>query len=427
VGTLDPSSERVARAVGKALHEDGRKARQQPDADRELGRLLRTVRTIGPAPSTKRFPRVWALVAAATLTVTAAAVILVLVGVHPRAPSALTFTVDDLAPANGGAIATNPDHASEVLFSDGSTFDVDPGAHLRVESSSAAGAHLALLDGKVVAHVVHRATSSWGVWAGPFEVQVIGTRFSATWDRVRSRLVVELYEGGVQVVGGTLGQSVTVLAGQRFEAGTGPGDWMVTALKAPPVVAPPQAGAAPPVKAEDGEGVIAPPPDPSAKRAAAGAPGLDWPKLVQKADFETIVTQAGDMGIDRCLATCSLGDLRILADAARYSRHPDLAERCLLALRKRAPSEAATSAFLLARLDESRQRPQEALNWYVEHLREAPDGPYAAEALAGKMRLLQQLGDRPAAARTAREYLSRFPGGVDADTARKIEADAAVP
>ncbi len=420
--TNEPSSERVARAVGKALREDGRKARLRPDGDPELGRLLRTVRAISAPRSTKRFPRVWA---AAAFAVAAAVMTFALVGLHPGVSPALTFTVDDLVRADGVTVATSPDRGSVVRFSDGSTLDVDPGARLRVESSSAAGAHLALLDGKVVAHVVHRTTSSWGMWAGPFEVQVIGTRFSATWDRVQSRLVLDLYEGVVQVVGSTLGRSITVVAGQRFEAGTGPGDWTVTALKAPPVADSTRPGA-PSVKAEEGERGFALP-DAGSKRAAAGGPGLDWPKLVQQADFETIVAQAGAMGIDRCLAACSLGDLRILADAARYSRHPDLAERCLLALRERAPSEAATSAFLLARLDESRQRPQEALRWYVEHLREAPDGPYAAEALAGKMRMLLELGDRPAAGLAALEYLARFPEAVYAETARKIEADAAVP
>jgi hypothetical protein len=85
----------------------------------------------------------------------------------------------------------------------------------------------------------------------------------------------------------------------------------------------------------------------------------------------------------------------------------------------RSPSDAASAAFLLARLEESRDA-HKALSWYERNLDEAPNGAYAAEAWAGEMRMLLQTGGPPAAAPAAEQYLERFPGGVHAAKAREI-------
>ena len=86
-----------------------------------------------------------------------------------------------------------------------------------------------------------------------------------------------------------------------------------------------------------------------------------------------------------------------------------------------------TAAFLLARLDEERGRPESALTWYEKYLKEAPNGPYAAEALGGKMRMQLSTGARDEARATAGVYLKRFPGGVAAASAAKILANAHNP
>ena len=109
----------------------------------------------------------------------------------------------------------------------------------------------------------------------------------------------------------------------------------------------------------------------------------------------------------------------MLADSARYLGRHALAEQSLLALRGRSPSDAASAAFLLARLEEGRD-PRKALSWYEKSLAEAPSGAYAAEAVAGKMRALLQTGGAAAAAPAAEQYLRRFPSGVYAAKARDV-------
>jgi hypothetical protein len=294
-----------------------------------------------------------------------------------------------------------------------------------VESSSAAGARLTLVDGRTIAHVVHRSRAIWTVAAGPFEVEITGTRFGAHWDAIRERLSVELYEGSVQVVGGALAAPIPVRAGQRLEAGEGPGNWLLTSLDGPANTlasarsAPETAG---PALASERSPLSDPStnvPAGSGSTSRSVVPTFDWPALLGRADFDGIVRQADDFGIERCFSTCSSGDLRMLADSARYLGRYALAERSLLALRKRSPSDAANAAFLLGRLEESRH-PNKALSWYEKSLQEEPGGAYAAEAWAGKMRVLLQSGGASAAAPAAKQYLERLPSGVDADRAREI-------
>lgn len=409
----------AASSLGRLLH-DGGNGTATRDSDPELDRLLRTVRASPNARAPRRNWAPWAFAAA------------VLVGVvafewRKRDGSALTFEADGVAESAHAAIAANAGRVVDLHFSDGSAFDVEPGTLVRVESSSSSGARLSLLEGKTVAHVVHRAKSSWSVTAGPFEVQITGTRFGASWDAAKRRLSVELYEGSVQVVGGSFVAPIAVRAGQRLEAGSGSGNWLLTSLDGPN-------GAAATPSRSTGATPAAPPPPalPSTEKGVAQndlAPhsattrAFEWTQMLERADFEGIVREANDYGIERCLATCAAQNLRTLADSARYLGRFPLAERTLLALRSRSPADAATAAFLLGRLEESRD-PAQALAWYERHLREAPNGTYAAEAWAGKMRMLLQIGGPVAARPAAEQYLKRFPNGVRAAAAREILSNA---
>jgi TolA-binding protein len=134
------------------------------------------------------------------------------------------------------------------------------------------------------------------------------------------------------------------------------------------------------------------------------------------------LSQAAERGTGNCLRGCTASDLSALADAARYSGRTDLADQSLHALRNRfaQSSEGRSAAFLLGRLSEGRGAAAEARIWYERYLNETPGGPYAAEALAGKMRTTSTL-DGPSAARAiAEQYLHRYPTGVQAGTARGI-------
>jgi len=115
-------------------------------------------------------------------------------------------------------------------------------------------------------------------------------------------------------------------------------------------------------------------------------------------------------------------DLRSLADAARYTSRNDLAERSLVALRQRfsGSGQSAAAAFLLGRTYESSGQLAAAQRWYETYYSESPDGEFAAEALAGKMRAVATSRGSSAAKPIALEYLSRYPKGVHVKTARKI-------
>jgi ferric-dicitrate binding protein FerR (iron transport regulator) len=413
----DPES--AASALGRLLH-DSRKLRSGAASDSALERLFQAANAGAVARPSALIRHGWALAAAAIAVV---ALVGSVAWFH-RASRELTFSANGVPAHDGTAIAADSGRGVELAFSDGSLFDVEPAARLRVESSEANGARLTLLGGKTIAHVVHRASSRWSVSAGPFEVQVTGTRFATTWDSRSERLSVELYEGSVQIVGGGFTAPIAVRAGQRLEAGKGSGNWLLTSLQGPANVAAvtkvPLANAATPSASGGPEPAASAPPGtlPSSRMAA---PMLDWPTLLGRADFEGIVRQANDLGIERCLSTCASSDLRMLADSARYLGRYALAERSLLALRKRSPADAASAAFLLGRLEEPRDV-HRSIAWYEKNLAEAPGGAYAAEACAGKMRALLQQGGPAAAAPAAEEYLARFPDGVYAGRARDVLA-----
>jgi len=410
--TWDRSAEAEARALAQLLRDGARAERDAQRSDGERERLLRAVHVIAEPRRRQRRAWPWLLAAAAV------ALLVALHGWWPRGPT-LTCRVDGAAQADCTMVSADTGSPVKVRFSDGSTFEVEPGSHLAVESMSSTGSRLTLTGGQTVAHVVQSPGSSWALAAGPFEVRVTGTSFRTGWDPSRQQLSVELYEGSVQVLGTPLGAPVAVHAGQRLEAAASQGQWRIVPTSAPLPVASSSAAAAPDASAPEAtasvpsSGVVAP-------SWQAGASELDWAELMARADFDTIVRQASERGIDRCLSTCPLGELRMLADAARYSRRFDLAERTLRALRRRAPGEAATAAFLLARLNESRGHSADALRWYEQHLQEAPGSSYAAEALAGRMRLLLRTQGPEAARPVAEAYLARFPGGVHVAAARQI-------
>jgi hypothetical protein len=380
------SEEHAAEALGRLLRQTG-KRHSGSDADSELERLLQA----GGGSSSERMPRpVWR-------TGSLVAAVIALVGLlgslewHRHQSAALTFSTNGVPRQGPTAIAADSERAVDLEFSDGTVFHVEPAARLRVESSSPTGARLTLVDGRTIAHVVHRSRTSWNVAAGPFEVEVTGTHFGARWDAIHERLSVELYEGSVQIVGGALAAPVPVRAGQRLEAGKGPGNWLLTSLDGPANTLE-SARSAPEAAGPALAGEQSPLSDARANVPAAsgstrsGAPTFDWPARLGRADFEGILKEANDFGIERCVSTCSSGDLRMLADSARYLGRYALAERSLLALRKRSPSDAANAAFLLGRLEESRD-PNKAVFWYEKSLKEEPGGAYAADAWAGKMRV----------------------------------------
>jgi hypothetical protein len=63
----------------------------------------------------------------------------------------------------------------------------------------------------------------------------------------------------------------------------------------------------------------------------------------------------------------------------------------------------------------------EALRWFEEYLREAPNGALREQALGRSLELVRH-GDPARAHRAAQRYLAEYPGGAYAALAKKVVA-----
>jgi hypothetical protein len=410
--------EHAETAVPPELEQRGRMA---------LARRMRLDAERGPAPT-----RRWYALAGAVAV--AALVAFVVVRLRP-----LSYQVRG-ARSDGpyiGAPATTP---VTVSFADGSSIEAAPGSRLRVDEPRVAGARVLVERGRASVHVQHRTGSAWNFVAGPFDVHVTGTRFDLTWDPSGETVELRLYEGSVEVRGPLAEAPIAVRAGQRFRADLGTRSMTVNDVAAE--VAAPSAGSTAPAGSVDDAPASVPTParpeEPTPAAPSELAPprptpstssSEPWSTLVARGQFETVVAKAGERGTHECEASCSAADLRALADAARYTGRSTVAEGALKALRGRFASakEGRAAAFLLGRMYEARGSLSEAGRWYDTYLSELPSGDLAAEALAGKMRVVQSSSGRAAAEPIARKYLSLYPNGVHVETARGIVAGTPHP
>lgn len=358
------------------------------------------------------------------LTLAAAACVLVAVGTWfaiGERTARVTFEVQGADLSNPNYVVARGDKPAHMKFSDGSTVDLVKSTRLRVQQVTPSGASLVLERGTAVTHVVHRADSNWKLFAGPFEISIVGTRFETDWDPITETLKVDLFEGTLQIGGQRTGESAVLKNGQRFYAVGHNANWSISPIDGGiddlAVVEPEPSTASPSAV-----------PDPSAPtgnttsvvQAAPVRATRDWAAAVAKGEFSRVVTEAESRGIANCLDQCSIADVRYLADAARYTRRFELAEQALMTLRRRSTSQAPAAAYLLGVLNESQGRSSAALRWYDQSASEAPVGRYASEALAGRMRMLVATGQQQAARAAAARYLHDFPRGIGEATAKKI-------
>jgi TolA-binding protein len=365
-----------------------------------------------------------------TYTLAAAAIVVVGLGTWRLWPRPLSYEVHGGSGFDGPYVSASPMSPAELVFSDGSNVKADPGCRLRVDETYRNGARVLLERGSTTSHVAHEKASNWNFVAGPFDVHVTGTRFNLSWDPLMEEVDLRLLEGSVEVRSPLAQGPIVVRAGQRFRATVSSRTLTVMegeSTPAPmPSAAPPAEGAAAAVVAQ--APVNPPPPAAPAlatsRSTSSKAPPRreSWQDLLTRGDFESIVVAANGRGFDACITGCAAGDLRSLADAARYTGRGELAEKCLLALRQRFPTSAnaAAAAFMLGRTQETRNQPTSAQRWYETYLAESPDGEFAAEALAGKMRVVTTTRGPAAAKPLALEYLRRYPQGVHVKIARRI-------
>jgi hypothetical protein len=378
------------------------------------------------------------LVVGLVLTAAAASVVL-LASKWNETPASLGFRVVDEA----GVPHPAPDVASagRIEFSDGSRMTVAAEARASVTAIDAQGARVRLEHGRLSAHVVHLPKASWSIAAGPYQILVTGTAFDVSWTPETNALELWIRHGSVLVKGPNAGQGLAVFAGQHLLASAESGQIVLDAMAPTASPARPLATTVPTPAA-----TLAPSPSPPSERSSmsprespralrpalrASAPesSLAWPQSLARGDFQRILDEAARRGIDEVLANATSGDLAALADAARYRRRNDLAQRTLLAQRQRFPQTMAgrDAAFFLGMLDESRagrEARASALEWYGRYLAEHPAGRYGEQALGRRLVLFDSLHDRSAAREAAASYLAQFPSGPYVAKARRlVESD----
>lgn len=412
------NDELKAREFGKLLQRAA--AEMAPSSWQDYG-MSRLVRSVSVLRHSSRPRPTWSAMALAAASVALVAGGLWLT-VGRSATSAVNFKVVGADLGNRNYVVAPADAPTRMKFSDGSSVELEPTSRLRVQQLTPHGATVVLERGRSVTSVEHHEGSNWKVLAGPFEISVVGTRFQTDWDPATETLSVDLYEGTLKIEGQRLGESATLQKGQRFRAIGHNTSWSISPIESgsDTVVSAPSATdeAQPQADLSEGEpgGAAALVASPKPSR-----PGLtEWASAMARGEFDRVVSEAEARGIASCLEQCSTVDVRILADAARYTRRFGLAEQALQALRRRSPAEAPSAAYLLGALNESQGRSMAALRWYEHCVAEAPAGRVVSEAQAGRLRMLVATNQIDAAKSAAQLYLKEHPRGVGEPTARKI-------
>jgi TolA-binding protein len=357
----------------------------------------------------------------------AAASVVAALGPSLLRKSPLTYVMRGGEIQAGGYFRIGEQAQPIIRFSDGSRLDLMAGARGRVATVDAHGARVMLDDGEAYVDVVPREGARWLFDAGPFLVRVQGTEFTLAWKADEGRLDLRLQKGAVSVTGPVSEQAIALRAGQWLTVRLSTHEVFVRNLDSEPPASSGPAVAPSPASRPTAAPPVPEPVQPSSRarqrHPARSAPpkDFDWASARADGDWERILDHATGRGLARTLAERSSEDLALLADAAHYLGHDDIAERVLLAQRQRFPgsTRAKDAAFLLGRIVEARPGgAMQALGWYDRHLEEAPTGVYASEALGRKMTVLARLQGERAARPVAREYLRRYPGGTYARAAR---------
>ncbi len=309
--------------------------------------------------------------------------------------SALLDTSDA---AEGRLLATEA-LRSTVQFSDRSQITLEPHTTLRLRVKESGQVVARLTQGKMSVHVEHHEETDYRFHAGPYEVRVIGTAFSLSYEPKTMKMHLHLTEGNV-VVRDQAGGTKKVAAGQQ--------------LRLPEVT---EAPSSPALPAEENTKDTTPSEQESAEKTAeqpAAKPSFpSYRALARKGKFAEIVSAARREGVDHVLNTKSAFELNELAQAARYTGNLRLAVKVFEHLRARhSNSSPGTNApFFLGRIAEESGNWNRALALYGRYLGNSSSGLYAAEALGRKMNLIQKTQGPQAARSVAQKYVRRFPDG----------------
>lgn len=421
-----PSGHSVLTELGRQIASEQDAALAEHDLSAVRLRVLQETLALPLRPRRSR-AGVYALGGA---VVAAAALTFLILGLERSAePDHLQFRVGGKA-VEGDALdnwwSAPADQPLPIEFSDGTTVALEPKSRARVLEVGQAGAHIVLESGASSIHVVPRESARWQVSAGPFLVQVVGTRFDLEWVADDDVFVLRLHEGKVNLSGCLFGEGRSVVAGETVRASCKTRQYEIATRDASASAAAARASAVPPGTASpapeagdrgEGEGEK----HAAGEHAAQRAPS--WKQLAHAGKYKQALEAANASGFDEVLDEASASDLALLGDAARYSGKPGQAIAAYERLRTRFPgtSRAATAAYSLARTHfDQRGAYGEATRWFQQYLQEQPSGPLAREARGRLMESLERSGDGAGARRIAEAYLKRYPEGPHATVAKGL-------
>lgn len=383
-----------------------------------------------PAVTTRRSRR-WSGVALGFAAGTAVTLALVAAWIW-RDPRPLTYVVRGAhgrslqAPAIARPWAAGAEPVT-LSFSDGSLLVLQKRGEAIVNRVGSRGADVRLARGELRADVQHTGRSAWHVSAGPFVVNVTGTRFSTSWQPAEGRLVVTLREGRVVVGGAMLGEGVPMQPGQQLEAQLSTGRYTVAPVGA---LADQDAAGAPDEVGEVGvvtSGAVPVIPDPPKGSGdvipAVRAPNPpSWRTLAAAGRADEAYDAAERFGWERLCARARAPELAELGDLARWARHPGRAKQVFTALLERFPDDprvpdAVFALGVIAADDET--APDRAAHLFRRYGQSWPDGILAAAAAGRLLEAELAMGDVDGAHATAQEYLRRFPNGPHAALAHR--------
>ena len=328
--------------------------------------------------------------------------------------------------AVGALLVLGGDGEADLTLDRGATVRVGGPARLTFEGT-AADVAIRLDDGRVQVQVAHRRSDeTFAVVTRDLRVEVRGTRFAVTATPHGSR--VEVTEGRVAVRFPD-GRSLLVPAGETFDSASppredrgAPDDAAVVAPVAPAVEAAPPASAPSCLAPVHACRITAQATRDSMRQG-------DVPRalrLVVEGEREAreVAPRCG-AAIGACRD--ELGYLR--AEALNQAGRAGDAGTAFHALDRRGAPAAMRQNALYAAAQIERQRGQSAAARadYERALDAAPRGALGEEALAGAMESAHAAAQEHRARSLAARYLRSFPGGLAAETARRLVGGGSGP
>jgi transmembrane sensor len=340
---------------------------------------------------------------------------------RPGVLDVLGVTVGGEAIARGRWISAPMDASLPIRFSDGTEVALEPEGQARVVELTEAGAHLMIESGRALVSVTPNRKGHWTFSAGPFVVEVKGTRFEIGWNPRDEIFQLTLTEGSVTISGCALGDARPLFAGETLRASCRTNDFQIAPTAASSSF--PATGQDPldsPMPAPNDSAIVA---APSSSRPIGGVAGETWQGLARANKFKEAFRRVNERGFDAELARADAEDLMLLGDVSRLSGNYGHALRAYQKVRSRAPGTewAANAAFAMGRVYfDQRDAYGEAARWFATYSSERSDGPLAREALGRQMEALSRAGDRVGADRAAEQYLRQYPKGPHAPLARTL-------